>query len=251
MNLTLSNHLPALYHGHHIHHLEDLSFWLALAQAQGEPVLELGCGTGRILVHLAQAGYRTFGLDNSLSMLSYLQKILPGGLEPHPLIFQSDMSTFRLAAHFPLIVLPCNTYSTLSKQARKKTIENVVLHLKKRGCFSFSVPNPEILVQMPAQGETEVEEIFVHPSDGEPVQVSSAWERTSEMFILCWHYDHLLPNGKVYRHTMEVSHWILSIQTYVEEIQAAGLIIDKLYGDFDYSPYKNQSPSFILKATLP
>jgi ubiquinone/menaquinone biosynthesis C-methylase UbiE len=46
---------PQLYHIHHNAHTEDLPFWLKLAQQQGGPVLELGCGTGRVLIPLIQA----------------------------------------------------------------------------------------------------------------------------------------------------------------------------------------------------
>ena len=51
--------LPSVYHAHHNRHLEDLPFWLDLAAQTGDPLLELGCGTGRVLIPLAQAGYRT------------------------------------------------------------------------------------------------------------------------------------------------------------------------------------------------
>ena len=245
------DHFPALYHRHHNRNLEDLPYWSGLAQAHGDPILELGCGTGRVLVHLTLDGYQTFGLDNSSSMLSYLQKNLPLEVELLPLLFQADMSSLHLAIRFPLILMPCNTLSTLMDSARKKTIENVARHLEKGGCFSFSIPNPALLTMLPARGESEVEEIFNHPMDGEPVQVSSAWEKTSGKFILRWHYDHLLPNGKVDRHTIQVSHWIVPIHIYIEEIQATGMKIDKVYGDFDRSPYTNQSPNLIIRAVLP
>lgn len=251
MKLSLSDHKPAFYHSHHIRHLEDLPHWSGLAQSKGDPILELGCGTGRVLLHLAQAGYETIGIDKSRSMLSYLQQNLPKELKPLPKLVQSDMSAFRLAIRFPLILLPCNTLSTLSNSVRKKTIENVARHLVKGGCYSFSIPNPAALNRLPAYGESEVEEIFSHPSDGEPVQVSSAWERNSEEFILRWHYDHLLPDGKVKRYTVQVSHSILPIHMYMDEIHAAGLKVEEVYGDFDHSPYTNRSPSFILAAVLP
>jgi SAM-dependent methyltransferase len=242
---------PALYHSHHTLNQADLPFWRELAQEQGDPILELGCGTGRVLVHLARAGYQSFGLDLEPDMLSFLQKNLPEGLEHPPQVFLADMSTFKLAKCFPLILLPCNTYSTLSASIRKKTLENVVRHLKKGGQFTFSVPNPVVLLRMPAQGESEVEDIFTHPVDGEPVQVSSAWERTDEVFHLRWHYDHLHPNGIIQRHSMEVSHRIVPTDIYREEILAAGLGVLSIYGDFDKSPYNNRSSSFILTSVLP
>jgi SAM-dependent methyltransferase len=212
---------------------------------------ELGCGTGRVLVHLARTGYRTFGLDIHSEMLSFLQKNLPEGLEHPPQVFLADMTAFKLATCFSLILLPCNTFSTLSESMRKKTLENVARHLKKGGRFTFSIPNPTVLLRMPVQGESEVEDIFAHPVDGEPVQVSSAWKRTDEVFHVRWHYDHLHPNGNIQRHSVEVSHQIVPIDIYMEEIEAAGLYTQSIYGDFDKSPYNNRSSSFILTSVFP
>jgi SAM-dependent methyltransferase len=242
---------PVLYHRHHTLNQGDLHFWHALALEQGDPILELGCGTGRVLVHLAWAGYRTFGLDLQPDMLSFLQNNLPEGLEHPPQVFLADMSAFKLATCFSLILLPCNTFSTLSASMRKKTLENIARHLKKGGRFTFSIPNPTVLLRMPVQGESEVEDIFAHPVDGEPVQVSSAWERTDEVFHLRWHYDHLHPNGIIQRHSVEVKHRIVSTDIYIKEIQAAGLSIESIYGDFDKSSYNNRSSSFILTSILP
>ena len=61
--------LPLLYHAHHNRYKEDLPFWLELAARHGDPVLELGCGSGRVLLALAQDGYQVYGLDNDPGML--------------------------------------------------------------------------------------------------------------------------------------------------------------------------------------
>ena len=65
---------PELIHAHHNRHLEDLPFWLDLAGETGDPLLELGCGTGRLLVPLGQAGHRVIGVDHDPAMLK-----LPAG----------------------------------------------------------------------------------------------------------------------------------------------------------------------------
>src|SRR5207302_10793243 len=49
---------------------QDLDFYLEVDRTQGEPILELGCGTGRDLLHMAQAGLRAVGLDLSEPMLA-------------------------------------------------------------------------------------------------------------------------------------------------------------------------------------
>lgn len=53
--------------------LEDLAFYVDTAKANGGPVLELACGTGRILLPIAREGISIHGVDNSRSMLNVLQ----------------------------------------------------------------------------------------------------------------------------------------------------------------------------------
>ena len=70
----------ALYHLHHLGYTEDLNFWLAEAERAGGPILELGCGTGRIMLPLLEKGTRIYGLDNDPHMLDYLKKQEPAYL---------------------------------------------------------------------------------------------------------------------------------------------------------------------------
>ena len=55
---------------------EDLDFYVDMAKESGGPVLEVGCGTGRILIPIARAGIEVTGLDLSPSMLALCRKKL-------------------------------------------------------------------------------------------------------------------------------------------------------------------------------
>ena len=237
-----------LYQAHHIRHTEDLPFWLQLATRQSGPILELGCGTGRVLICLAHAGYTVYGLDHDAGMLSLLQLQAGADLAAHCLFFNADMAAFHLARSFPLILLPCNTLSTLPSGTRRATLAHVRQHLSPTGLFAASLPNPALLARLPRRAEPEIEEIFPHPIDGEPVQVSSTWQRSATHFTISWHYDHLLPDGCVERFTAQVCHELLPVESYQEEFRNAGLRIEILYGDFDQSPYTENSASLIVLA---
>src|SRR5687767_8743843 len=54
----------------------DVAFWRRLAAAQEGPVLELGCGTGRITVPVARTGAAVVGIDRSAEMLARGQQRL-------------------------------------------------------------------------------------------------------------------------------------------------------------------------------
>ena len=240
---------PLLYHTHHNMHREDIPFWLRLAESSPGLALELGCGTGRVLAALDQAGKQVFGLDLDIEMLKVLREYLPETSAGRNRIFQADFTAFRLAAHFGLILLPCNTYSTLTTTDRALLLQCALDHLNPGGIFATSLPNPTLLRSLPRQADSEIEEIFLHPLDGEPVQVSSEWQRDQKSLTLQWHYDHLLPAGQVERVTARVIHHLTTPEAYQIEIESAGFREIKKVGDFDGSIYTTSSPQLILLAS--
>jgi SAM-dependent methyltransferase len=236
------------YHRHHEEYEEDIPLWLALAEEYGDPILELGCGTGRVLFRLAEAGHSVWGLDYDGQMLEVLRAQAGAADFPESSIHQVDMTKFQLPMTFSLIILPCNTYSTLTYEERSCTLEAVNLHLSPGGAFAASIPNPERLAQIPEEAESEVETTFTHPNSGNPVQVSSAWCREGDEVLVRWHYDHLFPDGQVLRSTAETCHYLTDMKAYLGEFLHMGWDI-KTYGDFDFRPYDCNSTYLILVGT--
>jgi len=240
---------PTLYQAHHSQYKEDLPFWLDLARQQGGPVLELGCGTGRVLLPLAQAGFQTVGLDHDLDMLRYLRAAQHPDLQPEPLLLAASLTDFHLIRRFPLVLLPCNTWSVLNSGQRRQALGCITRHLAPDGIFAASLPNPEFLRDFPPTSEADIDETFTHPVTGNPVQVTSGWQRTSQVFTVTWHYDHLLPDGKVERLTIQSRHDLISSTAYLDELRQAGLQIRALYGEFNGSPADRWSANLIFLAS--
>ena len=240
--------LPELYHAQHNRHLEDLPFWLDLAAQSGDPILELGCGTGRVLNPLAQAGHACVGLDRELGMLYLLRASLDPHIRFNPALICADISQFSVAELFSLIILPCNTISTLNEVECRACLECVGRHLRAGGRFAASMPNPDLIERLPAQSAPEFEEELVNPRTGNPVQVSSAWRRTKRTFTVTWIYDLLHPDGTSERLTVDAVHYRRSVQAYLEDFKAAGLTVENMFGDFDRSAFSEDSPSLIILA---
>jgi SAM-dependent methyltransferase len=237
--------LAALYHLHHQAYDEDFPFWRGLAAKQGCPILELGCGTGRVLLDLAQAGHPVVGLDHDPEMLAFLRNGLEGKDCKDVSLIEADMTDFSLDQQFPLIILPCNTYSTLDVAQRESALKAVYDHLIPGGAFATSLPNPAWLADLPLVGDPEEEMVFEHPESGNPVQVSSAWTREGEVVRMIWHYDHLLLDGNVKRVSTSITHYIESAETFTAEFKAQGFGVE-MYGDFKSRAYSEESVYLIL-----
>jgi SAM-dependent methyltransferase len=222
-----------LYHGHHSQAVEDLPFWLKWAQAQN---------------YLAQAGHTIFGIDHDANMLFILQSQLTNTLHQQVHLVQADFTAFHLQKAFGVILLACNTLSTLTPNAQRKALICVRQHLSKDGIFVVSVPNPTLLAGLPSKGESILEESFPHPESGEPVQVSSDWACAAQTVTFYWHYDHLLADGRVERSTVSSKHYRQSLQEIKRNFVQTGLTIIAMYGDYGQCPYQEESAYLIILA---
>lgn len=246
--MNIQEQKALLYDAHHAKFRQDLRYWKTLAHQSIAPVLELGCGTGRVLISLLRSGVNITGLDNNAAMLAVLRNHLSPDELGHVQLLNSDMTGFEIPDRFGLIFCACNTFSTLNSFQRTQALNRVVSHLKPTGCFAASLPNPSLLTDIEEQDYPELEDDFYHPQTGNPVQVYSLMKIVDDQFILQWSYDHLLPDGKVERTILETKQQILSVETYLSELEAAGLMIQNIWGDFRRSTYTPDSPSLIWEA---
>jgi SAM-dependent methyltransferase len=122
---------------------QDAAFYLALARESGGPVLELGCGTGRILLPIARAGIPCVGLDASRDMLDALRaKQPPPSLE----LVQGTMESFDLGARrFALIAIPFRAFShLLDVPAQLAALACIRRHLAPGGRLALDVFDPKL-----------------------------------------------------------------------------------------------------------
>ena len=164
--------------------------------AGGGSALELGIGTGRIALPLAQRGVRVRGIDLSEAMVARLRE-KPGGEEIGVTI--GDFATTKVEGRFSLAYLVFNTINNLTTQDEQVAcFQNVAAHLEPGGCFVIEVGIPQL--QRLPPGET------VRPFDLSPTHlgfdeydvvsqglishhyslVDGAWEAASTPFRYVW-----------------------------------------------------------------
>jgi SAM-dependent methyltransferase len=115
----------------------EIAFWTRCVQTFGQPVLELGCGTGKVLIPLLEQGFDITGLDNSEDMLARCQATCQRkGLKPA--LHEQSMLEMELPRRFKLILLPSASLSlfTLDEQIRA-LFRRVVAHLEPGGAFVY------------------------------------------------------------------------------------------------------------------
>ena len=126
--------------------LVDRDFYLDLANEYGGPVLEFGCGTGRITLPLARRGVEVTGMDASHSMLEVLRAKLAkesAGVQRRTRVIEGDFRTHYVGDQFSLVVIPFrpmqHMYTTEDQLA---ALQNAGRHLADDGILAFDVFNP-------------------------------------------------------------------------------------------------------------
>jgi SAM-dependent methyltransferase len=116
---------------------QDTAFYLDAARKFGDPVLELGCGTGRVTTAIADAGYRITALDISERMLGVAaekRQALQEDARERMHLSQGDMTRFDLGQTFRLVIIPFRPFQHLLEvQQQMDCLECVAKHLAPGG----------------------------------------------------------------------------------------------------------------------
>ena len=218
-------------------------FYLSLAHQCDGPVLELGCGTGRITIPLAQHGITITGLDATAAMLDQARH--KAGNLPIEWI-EADARRFQLPTRFRLIYGTAGIFQHMLERADQEALlDRVRAHLAPDGCFAFDVhfPHPEVFAEMPEQQDW----FSYQNNDGQEVRVSGT----------C-HYDAIrqVNNETAYRRWQDAQGQAILHKAplelryfYPRELEALlhynGFSIIEQYGDYDRSPLVPESKNII------
>lgn len=91
---------------------DDRFFYIEAAKKYGQPVLDVGCGTGRILLDFMQQGFDIDGVDNSADMLTLLKQ-KSEKLNLNPVVYQQEMDKLSLPRKYQTILVPSSSFQLL------------------------------------------------------------------------------------------------------------------------------------------
>lgn len=121
---------------------EDTLFFRELISRYGQPVLEVGCGTGRLLLNYLAAGIVIDGVDNSPEMLRLCRdRARQRGLQPT--LFQQSMEQLDLPRRYRTIIVPASSFQLVTDPAlARQTLQRFLAHLEPGGLLAmrFMIP---------------------------------------------------------------------------------------------------------------
>ena len=232
----------------------DVGFYVGLAKESEGPVLELGCGTGRILIPTARSGIEIAGLDASSGMLEACARRLeaePSEVRSRVGLHHADMRDFELGRRFRLVTIPFRPFQHLVTVADQLAcLATIRRHLAADGRLVFDVFNPSIHnLAKPADGaETDEEPPFTLADGRTVVRRHRMLERDlitqvnkGELVYYVTHADgrqerlvHAFQMRCIFR--FEAEHLLAR----------AGFTVEAVYSDFDRSAYGSRYPGELI-----
>jgi SAM-dependent methyltransferase len=232
----------------------DVGFFVEVAKGAGSPVLEVGCGTGRVLIPTARAGVEIVGLDLSPHMLTVCRQRLENeseAVQKRVRLVQADMRDFNLGQRFTLATIPFRPFQhLLTVEDQRSCLASIRRHLIDEGTLILDVFNPSLdsLVNRPIGEEFGEEPEFSTP-DGRRItrrHKTIAHDRFSQVnqFELVYEVTH--PDGRQ-EHLVHAFPLRYLFRFEAEHLLArAGFRVEHLYADYDKSAYGSKYPGELL-----
>jgi SAM-dependent methyltransferase len=230
----------------------DLPFWVSLARRTGGPVLEVACGTGRVLVPLARAGFSVVGVDLSAAMLAVARdKLARAGLNRKVELIEADALSLDLHRVFPLALVALNSFGHFAEPgAPERALERIRLHLAPDGVLALDLPNP-----VPgAFGDTGGLLIHEYTRDGPTPGWKTTKLRSQELDPVAQRvdvsciYDELTPAGEIRRTLASFALRYFPLHEICLLLQQAGFAVEAAYGSYELDPLDADSPRMIVVA---
>ena len=234
---------------------EDLPLYEQLAQRCDGPILELGVGTGRVALSLAQAGYEVWGIDTSAAMLERARGKAKPDLASLLHLEEADMRDFALDKKFALVFAGFGGFDhLLNADDQARCLRRVRDHLVSGGLFVCDL-RPVLHNSWELGDSVPIFHDWTRelPDHGVTVMKTHSARADAARQYQCHTniYDCFSEDGQVRRIVDEVDLRFTTRYEMEGLLRDAELELDQVYGDYDLAPYDNTSEYMITIARRP
>ena len=232
--------------------VDDLPILLQFAARCGSPILELACGTGRVLLPLARQGYRVTGVDNSAAMLvKARQKIAAAGLEDRIALLEQDIRRLHLEEQFNLALIVSNSFlALLTLGDQLAALQGIRRHLNPGGLLLLDIFNPDLGRLLDSDGLLTLEKIMIDPETGQRLlklraQVVDLGQQLIDITAII---DEVDDQGRVRRTVFPYTLRYLFRAELELLLRHAGFVVEAIYGSYDLDEFSGDSERLIAVA---
>lgn len=240
----------AFYDALHADFRDDVGLWLSFAGRTDRPVLEIGCGTGRIATELAKAGHAVTGIDISPSMLARARaRADEAGLEVE-WIERSLLDVAFEEGRFGFVLVPQDVFLYCRDTDEQLAwLQAIAECLHFSGTVAIDLPGPALWLDPSSNGAP----LLVYSGETDEGTPFDAWHVHEDDLALQerWlrvTYETTDETGLVRRRHSE--HQLRYVYRFEMEhlLSLAGLTLADVFGDYDLGPLTNESERMVVIA---
>ncbi len=260
-NVKFYDTIARFYDAENAQMTDDLALYVELAEDTGGPVLDVGCGTGRVMLHLAQElideSLRVVGVDNSEAMLARGWRRLNSLTQTMPdlkrlvTFVQGDALDVALDERFKLIIVPYNGFMHFKTQpAQLAALRHFHSLLADDGMLILDLPNAGEAFAAADDGALILERMFTEPESGHLVMQHSmsTLDRVAQQLHVTWIYDEIMEDSAVHRTLAPLVLRYVFPGEMDLLLAATGLEAVSIYGDYFQEPFVDGSERMIVLA---
>ena len=233
----------------------DLRVYEQFAARCDSPILELGCGTGRVLLSLARQGYRITGIDASAAMLERARaKIAEENLTERVNLVEQEMRELELGERFNLAFAALNSFAHLhTTDDQLATLARIRRHLNPGGLLVLDMFNPDMGRLLDTRGQVALAKVVDEPGTGQRLMRFHTEEVDLGRQIIRTTYivDEVDAAGQVKRTLFPFSLRYLFRYELELLLRHAGFEIEAIYGSYDLDEFSGDSEKLIAVARRP
>ena len=243
--------IAPFYDVEHAPFREDLDMYLNYAELSGGAILELACGSGRVLLPLAREGYMITGVDSSAHMLALArQQVQHAGLAGHCMLIEQDMRMLQLERKFRLAFIALGSFAHMTtRKDQQQVLQALRAHLGMGGTCIIDISNADARYMEDLGGHVLHQGTW-RREDGTMLThfVSPASADNQHLLELTHFYEQHQQGGNVQR-TVVTTHLYLFERGEMELLlEQASFAVKEVYGHYDLSPFQLDSPRMIFLA---
>jgi SAM-dependent methyltransferase len=249
---TAFDRFARLYDWEHDRYVADVDLHVAFARRFGGPVLELACGSGRLLAPLVQAGFAVTGVDSSAAMLERArQRLQRLGLEASLVQQRLESLSLESRGYFRTIILGLDSFGLLLRRDEQvKALRSARVQVTHDGRLILDVANGNL------RGAAEPPEELIHDmtmpdlETGLPITkfVIRRPKPSEQLDELMFFYDEQDERGYLRRSMVELRlRWFTRFELELL-LESAGWRLDEVYGSYDLEPFGPASDRILIVA---